>query len=74
MDAAIQNAHEEAFAAYGAVRGRLPAPVRVGRVVEVGNLDALADRFDVFVLDAFGVPNEGECAITGVPERVAGAR
>jgi glycerol-1-phosphatase len=72
MDAAIRNTHAEAFAAYEAVRDRLPAPVRVGRAVAVGNLDALADHFDVFLLDAFGVLNEGERAIPGVPERVYG--
>ena len=70
-DALLDAAHAEAFAAYEAIRDRLPAPVRTGRAVAVGDLGALADRFDVFLLDAFGVLNEGERAIPGVPERVA---
>jgi glycerol 3-phosphatase-2 len=38
------------------------------------NLDAIADQFDVFLLDAFGVLNIGETAIPGVVERVAGLK
>ncbi len=62
----------EAFAAYEAVRHRLPdvAPGGVGK--GLANLDAIADEVDVFMLDAFGVLNIGEAAIPGVPERVAG--
>lgn len=72
MGTAVHDTHADAFAAYEAVRAWLPAPIRAGSAVAVGDLDALADRFDVFLLDAFGVLNEGERAIPGVPERVAG--
>jgi HAD superfamily hydrolase (TIGR01459 family) len=66
---------EAAFAEYEAVRHRLP-PVGSGGggMRAAADLDALADRYDVFLLDAFGVLNIGEAAIPGVPERVAGLR
>ncbi|MGD9293539.1 MAG: HAD hydrolase-like protein [Roseobacter sp.] len=61
----------EAFAAYEDARARLPratpgkpAPRRIGTLLDI------ADAFDVFLLDAFGVLNIGETAIDGVPERV----
>ncbi|MHA6326793.1 HAD-IIA family hydrolase [Roseivivax sp. CAU 1753] len=63
---------DEAFAAYEAVRHRLPVPTRDAGCARLPDLDALADDFDVFLLDAFGVLNIGETAIDGVPERVAG--
>lgn len=63
---------EDAFAIYERVRHRLPSVVRNAPCLNVPNLDALADDFDVFLLDAFGVLNIGETAIEGVPERVAG--
>lgn len=63
---------EEAFAAYEAVRHRLPAVGRNAPCELRANLDAIADEVDVFLLDAFGVLNIGETAIPGVPERVAG--
>ena len=72
METDLQTAHAAAFAAYEAIRDRLPSPVRRGQAVAVRDLDALADRFDVFLLDAFGVLNEGERAIPGVPDRIAG--
>ncbi|MEM9248009.1 MAG: TIGR01459 family HAD-type hydrolase [Pseudomonadota bacterium] len=61
----------EAFAAYEAVRHRLPPAADGGRAEPVDTLADLADRFDVFLLDAFGVLNIGEQAIPGVVERVA---
>lgn len=39
--------------------------------VQVGSLASLADRFDVFLLDAFGVLNVGKTAIPSALERVA---
>lgn len=63
---------EEAFAAYEAARARLPEAQEGGVSAWCGNLDDIADQFDVFLLDAFGVLNIGEHAIPGVPERVAG--
>ena len=62
----------EAFAAYEAVRHRLPAVQRAGSVQRLPDLGGLADSIDTFLLDAFGVLNIGETAIAGVPERVAG--
>ncbi len=62
----------EAFAAYENVRHRLPDVRRKGACTRLPDLDALADDFDVFFLDAFGVLNIGERAINGVPERIAG--
>lgn len=63
---------QEAFAAYEAVRHRLPELGSKGACRHVPNLDAIADETDVFLLDAFGVLNIGDSAIAGVPERVAG--
>ena len=63
---------KEAFAAYEAVRHRLPKAGQGGAGRMLPDLDAIADENDVFLLDAFGVLNIGETAIPGVPERVAG--
>tara|TARA_R110002096_G_scaffold22830_29_gene73235 strand:- start:4509 stop:5444 length:936 start_codon:yes stop_codon:yes gene_type:complete len=60
-----------AFDAYEGVRHRLPAVQRRGACEYLPHLGALSDRFDVFLLDAFGVLNIGETAIAQVPERVA---
>ncbi len=62
---------EQAFAAYEAVRHRLPRVTRQGAARRAGSLADIAARFDVFLLDAFGVLNIGDTAIGGVPERVA---
>ncbi|MEP1353424.1 MAG: HAD-IIA family hydrolase [Tateyamaria sp.] len=62
---------EEAFAAYEAVRHRLPRVTRHGAFQPLPDLDAIAADTDVFLLDAFGVLNIGETAIPGVPQRVA---
>ncbi len=60
-----------AFARYEAIRARLPAAVFPARSRRAEDLEALADEFDVFILDAFGVLNVGETAVPGAPERVA---
>lgn len=62
---------DEAFAAYEAVRHRLPPVLRDGACRAVKTLDDIADEFDVFLLDAFGVLNIGERAIPGAVERIA---
>ena len=62
---------EQAFAAYEAVRGRLPQATFPGVCERAGSLGDVVDRYDVFLLDAFGVLNVGETAIPGAPERVA---
>lgn len=60
-----------AFAAYEAIRARLPSPAPVaGACRSVASLDDLAAEFDVFLLDAFGVLNIGETAIPGVVDRL----
>ena len=63
---------QQAFAVYEGVRHRLPAVTRSAACSRATDLDAIADDFDVFLLDAFGVLNIGDTAIQGVPERVAG--
>lgn len=63
---------DEALNAYEAARHRLPplAP-RSGKIEHVDTLSSISDRFDVFLLDAFGVLNVGETVIPGAPESVA---
>lgn len=62
-----------AFDAYEAVRDRLPVPRNGFPEASrgVGSLADLADRFDAFLLDAFGVLNVGETAIPGAVARIA---
>ena len=62
----------KAFAAYEAVRHRLPK-ARVStneQPSQVATLEDIADQYDAFLLDAFGVLNIGETAIPGVIERI----
>ncbi|MBD3677865.1 MAG: HAD-IA family hydrolase [Rhodobacteraceae bacterium] len=62
---------EEAFQAYEAVRHRLPDVTQTDQTYrDAATLEDLADEFDVFLLDAFGVLNIGETAIPDTPERV----
>jgi glycerol 3-phosphatase-2 len=60
-----------AFERYEAIRARLPQVRAAGKAERAADLAALADRFDAFVLDAFGVINVGETAIPGAVEAVA---
>lgn len=60
-----------AFAQYERVRGRLPQAEAAGAAKRIANLGDLADEFDVFLLDAFGVLNVGDTPISGAPEQVA---
>ena len=60
-----------AFAQYENVRKRLPTSQAQGACEGVPNLGALADEFDVVLLDAYGVLNVGNTPIAGAPERVA---
>lgn len=66
---------QEAFHAYENVRDRLP-PAKGGRngPIHVDTLAEIADRFDVFLLDAFGVLNIGETAIPETGDRIAALR
>ncbi|WMS43041.1 HAD hydrolase-like protein [Acuticoccus sp. MNP-M23] len=60
---------------YEAVRPRLPAADFAGIVPQaVADLSAVADRYDVFVLDGFGVLNVGASAIPGAAARMAELR
>lgn len=63
-----------AFAAYQAARARLPEPLRQGQCQRASDLSVIADQFDVFLLDAFGVLNIGEHAIPGVAARLLALR
>jgi len=63
--------HADAIARYTEVAHRLPAAVNPQTTTNVANLAQLAQEFDVFVLDGFGVLNVGEDTIPGAPERVA---
>jgi glycerol 3-phosphatase-2 len=70
-DHLISISAEEAFDAYEAVRHRLPISTgNASRAEKVETLADIADRFDVFLLDAFGVLNIGETAIPGACVRV----
>lgn len=60
-----------AFDAYEAIRDRLPRAHFPAAPRPVDSLADLADDFDVFLLDAFGVLNVGEGPIPGAPERIA---
>jgi len=61
-----------AFDAYESVRHRLPRYEQtMAQPKTINTLDDVADDFDVFFLDAFGVLNIGEKVIPNVPERVA---
>ncbi len=64
----------EACARYEAVRHRLPAARFPDRPRRAPDLSALADAFDAFVLDGFGVLNIGEAAVPGAAARVAALR
>lgn len=59
-----------AFARYESVRATLPFACFGQGPEKVASLAELADDFDVFLLDAFGVLNVGETAIQSAPARV----
>ena len=62
---------EAAFEAYEAVRHRLPAVASNDIAYRhATSLADIADEFDVFLLDAFGVLNIGDAAIPGTRERI----
>lgn len=63
-----------AFAAYEAVRDRLPSARFPAAPVHLPTLSQAADRWDGFLLDAFGVLNVGETAIPGAVARMAELR
>lgn len=57
-----------AFERYEAVRHRMPAAAFSGQTRDCSGLIEIADQFDAFVLDSFGVLNVGEAAISGAVE------
>jgi glycerol 3-phosphatase-2 len=63
-----------AFARYEAVRDRLPAAHFPGAAMRAETLDEVADRYDGFIFDAFGVLNVGDTPIAGAVERIAALR
>ena len=55
-------------------RARLPAPRRRGRAEPAPGLAALADRFDAFILDGYGVVNVGAEPVPGIVDAVEALR
>ncbi|MBL4806400.1 MAG: HAD-IIA family hydrolase [Rhodobacteraceae bacterium] len=60
-----------AFTQYERVRHLLPSASFPDTSQNIANLGDIADQFDVFLLDAFGVLNVGDTPIKGAPEQVA---
>ena len=65
---------ESAFARYEEVRARLPRAVFAGSPHTARDLAEIADRYDGFLLDAFGVLNVGDTPIPGAIDRMAQLR
>lgn len=63
-----------AFERYEAVRDRLVQAEFPTSSQSVLDVAAVAERFDAFVLDAFGVLNVGDSAVPGAVERIAALR
>lgn len=60
-----------AFEQYERVRNALPTAEFTGVPTRIDSLLDIADQFDVFLLDAFGVLNVGSDPVPGAPEAVA---
>lgn len=65
---------QDAFIIYENVRHRLPVPTAGHAARRVQTLADVADSYDVFLLDAFGVLNIGEAAIPGTGQRIRDLR
>ena len=65
---------DQAFSLYENCRGRLPKAAFPASSERAANLDEIADAFDVFILDAFGVLNIGQSRVPGAPQRIAGLK
>lgn len=66
---------ERAFRQLESIRHRLPrAAVQPANFVAVSNLLEIADQFEAFFFDAFGVLNVGKTAIANAPETIAALR
>ncbi len=70
---AVGNA-AQAFVAYEAVRHRLPCADFPKCTQRRTSLADIADLYDVFFLDSFGVLNRGDTAVPGAVERIAALR
>ena len=55
-------------------RARLPAPARKGRAEPAASLLALADHYDAFILDGYGVINVGPEPIPGIGDAIRALR
>ena len=55
-------------------RACLPAPVRQGKAEPAAGLVALAERYDAFILDGYGVINVGPEPIPGIADTVRALR
>lgn len=65
---------EWAFLRYESLRPVLPVASFPARSDHVADLSALTDRFDGFILDAYGVLNTGDAPIPGAVDRIAALR
>lgn len=65
---------EAAFARYESVRARLPSASFPAFSKIADNLSDVADQYDAFVLDAFGVLNVGDTPIPGAVARMVDLR
>ena len=61
----------QAYARYQSIRHRLPQVRRAAPALTVSGLEEIAEQFDVFLFDAYGVLNVGSSAIAGTAEVVA---
>ncbi len=73
-DARLPQTAMQAFAAYESVRGRLPQARFAPAPRFLPSLAEVADHYDGFLLDAFGVLNLGDTAIPGAVARMAQLR
>lgn len=65
---------DAAFARYESIRGRLPSAMFPALSYIADNLIDVADRYDAFVLDAYGVLNVGDTPILGTVARMTALR
>lgn len=64
----------QAFERYEALRARLPAASAPGAAQKIADLGDIADHFDAFVFDAYGVLNVGDQPIASAEARIAQLR
>ncbi len=74
MDTAAGRDAAWAFARYEGLRSQLPTAVFPAASRHVASLADVAERYDGFILDAFGVLNVGETPVPGAVARMAALR